>query len=104
MAILRGDRDAVETLVRLPLERTFVWGPAVFTTRIDALVALGEHEWIEREVPPLAVARTLVEPFALRALGAARRDDELLGRADERFAALGLDWHRFQTERLLAGL
>jgi hypothetical protein len=104
MAILRGDRDAVETLVRLPLERTFVWGPAVFTTRIDALVALGEHEWIESEVAALAVAGTLVEPFALRALGAARRDDELLGRADERFAALGLDWHRLQTERLLAGL
>jgi hypothetical protein len=45
-----------------------------------------------------------VEPFALRALGAARNDDELLARADERFAELGLAWHRSQTERLLAGL
>jgi len=45
-----------------------------------------------------------VEPFALRALGVARRDDELLARADERFAALGLEWHRAQTERLIAGV
>lgn len=104
MALERGDRDSVEALVRLPLERTFVWGPAVFTARIDGLVALGEREWIEREAAALAEAGTLVEPFALRALGAARGDDELLARADERFTMLGLDWHRSQTERLLAGL
>ncbi len=45
-----------------------------------------------------------MEPFALRALGVARGDDELLARADERFQALGLVWHRAQTERLLDGL
>jgi hypothetical protein len=33
-----------------------------------------------------------------------RGDDDLLEKADERFAALGLEWHRAQTERLLAGL
>ena len=44
-----------------------------------------------------------MEPFALRALGVARTDDDLLVRADERFAELGLQWHRAQTERLLAG-
>jgi hypothetical protein len=49
-------------------------------------------------------AQTTVEPFALRALGAARRDDELLARADERFVALGFEWHRAQTESLLAGV
>ena len=54
--------------------------------------------------PTLVQAETTVEPFALRALGAARRDDELLARADERFVALGLEWHRAQTERLLAGV
>ena len=72
---------------------------------LDALVALGRHDRIEREVPRLVQAEpTVLEPFALRALGAARRDDELLARADERFAALGLEWHRAQTERLLAGV
>jgi hypothetical protein len=48
--------------------------------------------------------RTFIEPFALRALGIVRRDDDLLRQADERFAELGLDWHAAQTERLLAGL
>jgi hypothetical protein len=52
----------------------------------------------------LAQAGTTLEPFALRALGAARGEDELLVRADERFHALGLEWHRAQTTRLLEGL
>ena len=47
---------------------------------------------------------SVLEPFALRALGIVRHDDELLAEADEQFAALGLEWHRSQTERLLAGL
>jgi len=67
---------------------------------------------IELEAPELAQAGTTAEPFALRALGYARRDDELLVpadeelvvRGDELFASLGLGWHRAQTERLLAGV
>jgi hypothetical protein len=46
----------------------------------------------------------VLEPFALRALGATRRDDDLLARADAGFVKLGLKWHRSQTERLVAGL
>lgn len=104
LALQRGDRQQAEALVMLPLERSFVWGPAVFTARLDALVALGEDELIEREAATLMSPQTFVEPFALRALGAARRDDELLARAQERFEELDLDWHAAQTERLLAGL
>jgi hypothetical protein len=104
MALERGDRAAAAALVDLPVERAFVWGPAVFSARLDALVALGQHDLVEREAPVLAQAGTMVEPFALRALGVARGDDELLASADERFHALGLEWHRSQTERLLAGL
>ena len=103
LALERGDARSLEPLLELPVERAFVWGPGIFAARLDALVALGRHDWIEREAPALAQAGTIVEPFALRALGAARRDDELLARADERFRALGLEWHREQTERLLAG-
>ncbi len=44
----------------------------------------------------------MAEPFALRALGAARSDDAYLARAQERFAELALGWHAAQTERLLA--
>jgi hypothetical protein len=104
IALARGDRASAEALAELPVERSFVWGPAVFAARLDVLVALGQHERIEREAPTLLQDGTLLEPFALRALGAARRDGELLVRADERFAQLDLVWHAAQTERLLAGL
>ncbi|HUG64648.1 MAG TPA: adenylate/guanylate cyclase domain-containing protein [Gaiellaceae bacterium] len=104
IALQRDDRRSIESLVELPVERALVWGPGIFAARLDAFLALGRHERIEVEAPELAQAGTTVEPFALRALGAARNDDELLARADERFAALGLEWHRAQTERLLGGL
>jgi class 3 adenylate cyclase len=104
MALVREDARTARELVKIPLRRTFVWGPAVFATLLDALVALGDRERIEREAPPLVRPRTTVEPFALRALGAARGDDDLLVQAQERFATLGLDWHADQTERLLGGV
>ena len=99
IALERGDRLAAESLIELPVERALVWGPGIFAARLDAFIALGRHDLIEREAPELAQPGTTVEPFALRALGVARGDDELLARADERFAALGLEWHRAQTER-----
>jgi hypothetical protein len=104
LALVRGDVAAARTLVDVPLQRTFVWGPAVFGSVLDALVALREHERIEREAPALTVPGTTIEPFGLRALGIARRDDDLLATALERFAALGLDWHAAQTDRLTSGL
>ena len=104
MALERGDRDALETLIVLPVERALVWGPGIFAARMDALVALGHDEGLEAEAAELVQPGTSVEPFALRALGAARRDDDLLTQADELFASLGLGWHRAQTERLLAGV
>jgi class 3 adenylate cyclase len=104
IALERGDRAAAEALARLPIERAYVWGPAVFTARLDLLVALGRHDLIEHEAPSLLQPGTLPEPFALRALGAARGDDELLARSGERFGEIGLDWHSMQTERLLDGI
>jgi predicted ATPase/class 3 adenylate cyclase len=103
IALERGERAALEPLTELPVERALVWGPGIFQARMDALVALGRHERIEAEAPELVQPGTTVEPFALRALGAARRDDTLLARADELFSSLGLEWHRAQTERLLGG-
>jgi hypothetical protein len=100
IAMQRGDRPALESLVELPVERALVWGPGVFAARLDAFIALGRNDLIEAEAPDLLQPGTTVEPFALRALGISRRDDELLARADERFAALGLEWHRGQLERL----
>jgi hypothetical protein len=104
IALARGDRASAEALADLSLERSFVWGPAVFGARLDLLVALRRVEAIELEAPSLVEPGTLVEPFALRALGVARDDDDLLARADALFADLGLGWHRAQTESLVAGL
>ena len=85
MALERGDRHSLETLIELPVERALVWGPGIFAARMDALVALGRSDEIEAEAPELLQAGTSVEPFALRALGLARRDDDLLARADDLF-------------------
>jgi hypothetical protein len=103
MAVQRGDSRTALELLELPVERAFVWGAGAIAARIDALVAFGRHELVEREAPTFLQPGNFLEPFALRALGAARRDDDLLGQADERFRALGLEWHRSQTECLLAG-
>jgi hypothetical protein len=104
IALVRGDTEAARALVRLPPMRSFVWGSTVFATLLDALTALREYERIEREAPSLMHPGTSIEPFAVRALGAARQDDELLAQADAGFRDLGLEWHRAQTERLLEGL
>lgn len=104
LALQRGDRTQARALVALPLERSSTWGPAVFATRLDALVALQDRAEIERFAPSFVQRDTFVEPFALRALGAARYNDELLERARARFVGLGLDWHAAQSERLLAGI
>jgi hypothetical protein len=68
---------------------------------MDALALLRDGKRVESEAPALLQHGTYVEPFALRALGIVRGDPELLAQADARFAALGLDWHRAQTEMLL---
>jgi hypothetical protein len=104
IALERGDRAAAASIVDLPVERALVWGPGIFAARLDAFVALRRHDRIEAEAPELVQPGTTVEPFALRALGIARNDDALVARAEELFAALGLEWHRGQRERLLAGL
>jgi class 3 adenylate cyclase/tetratricopeptide (TPR) repeat protein len=103
IALERGDAKAARALVRLPLMRTFVWGSTVFGTLLDALIMLREYDWIEREAPRLQRPGTVVEPFALRALGAARDDSDLLSRADEHFGELGLEWYGAQSEKLLKG-
>ena len=104
LALVRREVERVRELVDLTPSRAFVWGPSVFGGWLDALLALGEYESIERQAPRFLHAGTVPEPFALRALGGARRDDELLARAQECFRVLGLDWHAAQTERLLAGI
>jgi hypothetical protein len=103
IALARGDRSAAESLVDVSVERTNVWGVGALAARLDVLTALGRSELVEAEAPTLLGGGSILEPFALRAVGATRGDDDLLAQADELFASLGLDWHRAQTGRLLAG-
>jgi hypothetical protein len=74
---------------------------AMVTTRLDALLALGRRDDVEREAAPLASARSVLRPFALRALGVVRKDQSLLQDAIESFQAYGLDWHVEQTRLLV---
>jgi class 3 adenylate cyclase len=102
LALVRGDRDRLAELVARKPPVLMVFGPDPLAARIDGLAALRDVVRLEDEAPLLLTAGTYVEPFALRALGIVRGDDELLAQADERFAALGLDWHRAQTEKLMS--
>jgi hypothetical protein len=94
----------VKRWLELDVFRMFVYGPGVMAARLDALAALRETAEVEAVAPGYAQHGLVLEPFALRALGVIRDDDDLLAKADDRFAAFGLDWHRSQTELLLAGL
>jgi class 3 adenylate cyclase/tetratricopeptide (TPR) repeat protein len=94
IALLREDAAEARRLFEAYGRPTlrFMFDMAGATTWLDAAVALGRADDIEREAPALAVPGTSIEPFALRALGAARDDPSLLAAADRRFEELGLDW------------
>jgi class 3 adenylate cyclase len=74
---------------------------AILDRFYDALAELGERERVEDEAARLSRPGTLLEPFALRALGRVRGDTQLIGRAIERFEALRLHWHAEQARGLL---
>ena len=97
LALARNQPGVVAELA--PHEMDWEWEPA--STFLDAMAALGDRERIETEAPKWLQAGTFAEPFALRALGIARRDRPLLKQALERFEAMELSWHAEQTSRLL---
>jgi tetratricopeptide (TPR) repeat protein len=106
LALLRGDHDRAQRLLAGLLDESGWYARghgtslATLTTRIDALALLGHTERVEREAPPLLQPGTYVEPFALRALGIARRDQTLLQQAIDRFERLDLPWHAAQTRAM----
>jgi hypothetical protein len=102
LALTRGDLDEAAALVADKPVVLLVFGPSGIAARLDAIAALRDRALAEEEAAPLVRPGTYVEPFALRALGIVREDEALLVRADERFAALGLDWYREQTQALLS--
>ena len=105
LALLRGDAAEVRHLLELDvLRHARVFGPGTHVALLDGLAALRDAARIEELAPPLARQGLLLEPFALRALGIGRGDDSLIGQAQERFRALGLEWHAAQTDALVSGI
>jgi len=99
MALLRGDAAEAHRLVSdygRPTLR-FMFDMAGATAWLDAAAALGLRSAVEDEADFLSQPGTCLEPFALRALGIVRGDRELVDRAGDRFAALGLRWHEENT-------
>jgi hypothetical protein len=103
LAFARSDLDGVRSILEENPRPTLWFGLGLQSARLDALAALRDTAQVEREAPPYLGSRVYLEPFALRALGIVRDDAALLEQADERFAALGLDWYRALTPALLAG-
>jgi class 3 adenylate cyclase len=101
LALARGEVDAALALVG-PGEH-FRVGFALpnAAARLDVLMAARDRESLEREAPPYLRPGTYVEPFALRALGVVREDEELIRQAAARFDAMRLEWHAGQTRALL---
>jgi class 3 adenylate cyclase len=99
LALVRSDLDTLSRLV----ERSDKWHWHVWrhlygaTARLDTLIALGRMEQAEQDAIRYVQPGTYMEPFALRTLGFARRDPDLIAQAVERFEALGLNWHAAQT-------
>ena len=101
LAMARGAFGELERLVEEDKGVTFTWTVAFRAARLDALAALRARDQVEEEANPVPSARSYLEPFALRALGIVRGDDALIEQAQAAFAALRLDWHAAQTERLV---
>ena len=104
LALLRNELDVVEEMIDQDVPRRghdWMVTSATISTRLDGLLALGRLKDVEREAEPLVSDRSVLRPFALRALGAAREDEVLLREAIDRFEALGLGWHAEQTRLLV---
>jgi class 3 adenylate cyclase len=100
LALVRGDFEEAERLLESG-EAMYFAELAARASRLDALAALGKRERVEEEASPLLRPNTYLEPFALRALGLMRKDENLVTHAIERFQALGLDWHAAETRARL---
>jgi hypothetical protein len=103
LGVARGDREQLQRVLDSLGEEEFaIYSYQSWAAVFDALLALGERARIEADAPTGLRAGPYVEPFVLRALGAARGDEALVRDALAKFEAMGLDWHAEETRKLLA--
>jgi class 3 adenylate cyclase len=102
LALARGDLEQVERLLveTDPMHWTFFLATKIAV--LDGAAALGRRDQVEAESEPVLKPGTYLEPFAWRALGIVREDEDLVRRALERFEEMRLSWHAEQTRALLA--
>jgi len=94
LALLRGDIGDVDSLLGpLALGEGRIWFELQSASaRLDALAAARDRERLEREAPLFLGRRSYLQPFALRALGVVREDEEMIEQARAAFESMGLDW------------
>jgi class 3 adenylate cyclase len=104
LALASGDLDAARRIVRALPATGDAFGVDAPAARLDALVALGEADRVEEEAAQFFDRPSYTRPFALRALGIARRDGSLVEQAVESFEAMGLAWRADETRAQFAGV
>jgi hypothetical protein len=96
LALLRGDEKEEQRILEL-LPTGGPWTVDGAAARLDALLALGEREQIEKEAAPFLEEESYTRPFALRAVGLSRGDASLVREAASRFESMGLGWRADET-------
>jgi class 3 adenylate cyclase len=104
LALHRGVPDDAPALTdELDFWRAQTWfALQTAAARLDALAAVKDRSAVEREAPQQLRPGTYLEPFALRALGVVREEEQLIVQAIAGFAAMGLAWHADESRKLLA--
>ena len=101
LALARHDREEIRRLID-SIQPAWLspgnWDQ--WTTLFDGLVEVGDTERIEAEASQWLNRDMFVTPFAVRALGYARRDEALLNDAAARFETMGLDRNAQRTRAL----
>jgi tetratricopeptide (TPR) repeat protein len=92
LALARDDLDTVRQLLASPAterRQPWIYLPNAIAF-FDALVALGDRDRLEAEAEGIGKPGTVLEPFALHALGRVRGDERLIELAADRFETFGL--------------
>jgi len=97
LAVFRGDLEEAARILALLPTTGDPWGLDAPAARLDALARLGDRERVEAEAAPYIETMSYTRPFALRALGLVRADEQLLDRAAETFDEIGLAWRAAET-------